>query len=110
MSTLAERLAAMRQAQQPGAVPVPRHDVAEPSTSDAPVAGKRRATPAPVETDVRVRGGRGGSADDDRLDEVRAAVHGELLKTLGPQLYEADLDQDELDQELRTILADVLGA
>ncbi|MFC6344330.1 CpaF family protein, partial [Nocardioides hankookensis] len=56
------------------------------------------------------RGGRAGGADEDRLNEVRGAVHAELLNTLGPRLYEADLDQDELDQELRTILADVLGA
>lgn len=110
MSTLAERLAALRQAQQPGAaVPSPRHDVVE-TPSDSPVAGKRRATPAPTEVEARPRGARTTSADEDRLDEVRAIVHGELLKTLGPQLYESDMDEEELDQELRTILADVLGS
>jgi len=112
VSTLSERLAALRQAQQPGTAPTaPRHDTVEAPADAAPVAGKRRATPAPVSADVdlRSRGGR-PSGDDDRLDEVRATVHGELLKTLGPQLYEADLDQDELDHELRTILANVLAA
>ena len=109
MTTLSERLAAMRQAQQPTAQPsAPRHDVVE-TTSDSPVGGKRRATPAPTVPEPRAPGARQG-ADDDRLDEVRATVHGELLKALGPQLYESDMDEEELDQELRTILADVLAA
>jgi len=112
MSTLSERLAAMRQAQQPSSAPAaPRHDTVD-APSDAPSGGKRRATPAPAaaaDNDLRARGGR-PSGDEDRLDEVRAIVHGELLNTLGPRLYEADLDQDELDQELRTILADVLAS
>jgi pilus assembly protein CpaF len=111
MSTLSERLAALRQAQQAVTAPAAqRHETVEAPT-DSPVAGKRRATPAPVSPDSepRVRGAR-PTGEDDRLDEVRATVHSELLKTLGPQLYEADLDQDELDQELRTILADVLAA
>ena len=37
-------------------------------------------------------------------------MHGELLKQLGPHLYDAEMDQDELDQEVRTVLADVLAA
>jgi pilus assembly protein CpaF len=112
MTTLSERLAAMRQAQQPSSAPAaPRHDTVDAPT-DTPSGGKRRATPAPAsvaDADLRARGGR-PTGDEDRLDEVRAIVHGELLNTLGPRLYEADLDQDELDQELRTILADVLAS
>jgi pilus assembly protein CpaF len=111
VSTLSERLAAMRQTQQVS-VPAPRIDVTEPpgpAGGDVPVAGKRRATPAPVLPEAaRLRERQ--SADEDRLQEVRAAVHEELLQALGPQLYEADLDTDELDQALRTILAEVLGA
>ena len=37
-------------------------------------------------------------------------MHVELLKQLGPHLYDADMDQDELDQRVRAVLADVLGS
>ena len=36
-------------------------------------------------------------------------VHTELLKQLGPHLYAADMDQQELDQRVRAVLADVLS-
>ncbi len=111
MSTLSERLAAMRQVQQTPAAPE-RLDVAEPAISTAPAGGKRRSTPAPAPVEVarRTAAAAAPAVEDDRLEEVRAAVHAELLKTLGPQLYETDMDTDELDQELRTILADVIAA
>ena len=32
-------------------------------------------------------------------------MHTELLKQLGPQLYDANLDQAELDQRVRAVLA-----
>jgi pilus assembly protein CpaF len=46
----------------------------------------------------------------DRLEAVKASVHTELLKQLGPTLYAADLDQQELDQKVRAVLADVLSS
>lgn len=46
----------------------------------------------------------------DRLEDLKASVHAELLKELGPQLYDADMDQEELDQRVRTVLAEVLAA
>ncbi len=46
----------------------------------------------------------------ERLEELKAHVHAELLKELGPQLYDADMDQDELSQKVRGVLADVLGS
>ena len=46
----------------------------------------------------------------DRLEEVKARVHTELLKQLGPTLYAADMDQQELDIRVRAVLADVLAA
>jgi pilus assembly protein CpaF len=36
-------------------------------------------------------------------------VHAELLKQLGPHLYAADMDQQELDQRVRGVLAEVLS-
>ena len=37
-------------------------------------------------------------------------MHAELLKQLGPQLYDANLDQDELASRVRQVLKDVIGA
>ena len=46
----------------------------------------------------------------DRIEELKASVHSELLRQLGPHLYDAEMDQEELDQTVRTVLSDVLGA
>jgi pilus assembly protein CpaF len=46
----------------------------------------------------------------ERLEELKASVHTTLLKELGPQLYDADMDHDELDRKVRAVLADVLGS
>ena len=45
----------------------------------------------------------------DRMETVKGTVHAELLKQLGPTLYAADLDQQELDKRVRAVLADVLA-
>jgi pilus assembly protein CpaF len=45
----------------------------------------------------------------DRLDELKSSVHTELLKELGPQLYDAEMDQADLDQRVRAVLADLLS-
>ena len=37
-------------------------------------------------------------------------MHTELLKQLGPTLYAADMDQQELDQKVRAVLGDVLSS
>jgi pilus assembly protein CpaF len=49
----------------------------------------------------------GGS--EARFTELKATVHGELLKQLGPQLYDAELPPEELAAKVRTTLKDVLG-
>ncbi len=36
-------------------------------------------------------------------------MHAELLQQLGPHLYDADLDQSELDTRVRSVLADLLS-
>ncbi len=50
------------------------------------------------------------SGQADRLEELKSSVHVELLKQLGPHLYDADIDQNELDQRVRAVLSDVLGS
>ena len=56
-------------------------------------------------------GRRAGCANprQDRLDELKQSVHAELLRQLGPQLYESDMDSTELDQRVRGVLADALA-
>ncbi|MFC5728386.1 MULTISPECIES: CpaF family protein [Nocardioides] len=50
------------------------------------------------------------SQEADRIEELKASVHAELLKRLGPHLYDADMDQQELDQTVRNVLSEVLGS
>ena len=52
----------------------------------------------------------GAAAQHDRLEELKSNVHVELLKELGPHLYDANMDQHELDRRVRAVLADVLAA
>jgi pilus assembly protein CpaF len=49
-------------------------------------------------------------AESDRYDELKASVHNELLVQLGPQLYDANLSQSELEAKVRTALIDVMAA
>ncbi|MEN8672772.1 CpaF family protein [Nocardioides sp.] len=51
-----------------------------------------------------------GSGQTDRIDELKSSVHVELLKQLGPHLYDADIEPNELDQRVRGVLADVLSS
>ena len=83
MSTLSERLAAAQRPQSPA-----------PTDSLVASPGKRRA-PVPPDT--------------DRFEELKSGVHKELLQQLGPQLYDADLPQAELNERVRTALGEVLG-
>jgi pilus assembly protein CpaF len=50
------------------------------------------------------------TSQNDRLEEVKQTVHSQLLKQLGPKLYAADMDQNELDRQVRQVLGEVLGA
>ena len=121
MSSLADRLAAARQAEQaaadadapqgPDAGAPPTADAASTTPAAAPAAGSsavaaaaRRTAPEPP------RKTRLTSQQGDRIEELKQSVHTELLKQLGPQLYDADMDQDQLDQRVRAVLADVLSA
>jgi pilus assembly protein CpaF len=46
----------------------------------------------------------------DRFVELKNTVHAELLKQLGPQLYDTDVDEEELAGKVRGTLKDVLTA
>ena len=49
-------------------------------------------------------------AAKDRFEDLKESVHTELLQQLGPQLYDANLEADELEAKVRGVLADVLAA
>ena len=45
----------------------------------------------------------------ERIDELKESVHAELLKQLGPQLYNTEMEADEIEEKVRSILADALA-
>lgn len=131
MSSLSDRLAAARQeaaaaAQGKHAAPSTEDDLAVEGagTPDAPVPApaaeveSKAKTPGPLSsrTAVAATEGRPGARrtmaaqEADRIEELKSSVHAELLKQLGPHLYDAEMDQDELDQKVRSVLSEVLGA
>ena len=72
---------------------------------DAAAVRSHRATPSASRVAQRR-----GSAEHERLEELKQDVHTELLKQLGPQLYDANLDQAELDQRVRAVLAELMSS
>lgn len=114
MSSLSDRLAAARDGGAPlSGKHASRDDggPAAPETAARPGgAGVPPAPPAPAPSSINQRRTLSSSQANDRIEELKASVHVELLKQLGPQLYDADMDQNELDQKVRAVLADVLAA
>ena len=125
MSSLAERLAAARKQSESGAAPEPPPPPRGPEEDDQQGApprggnagnggssgdegGNRTRSATPVSTS-RV-GTRRGNAEHERLEELKQDVHTELLKQLGPQLYDANLDQAELDQRVRAVLSTLMSS
>jgi pilus assembly protein CpaF len=123
VSSLSDRLAAARRHSEVGKHAAGAADVAPSGaparTGDTPVAAP--ATPTEVRTPAQaptppVKAAEPTSArralasqQNDRLDEIKSSVHGELLKQIGPQLYDAEMDQQQLDQQVRAVLSDVLA-
>lgn len=94
MPSLSDRLAAARAATGPT-------DPAAPTAPVVPPSPAEHAEPAPRRT-LRPA--------HDRIEELKARVHGELVQELGPHLYDADMDSDDLDERVRAVLAEVLAA
>ncbi len=72
-------------------------------------AAETRNAPT-VNLDVSARRGKNGQGAVDRIEELKSSVHVSLLQQMGPRLYDSDMDQNELDTEVRKVLVDVLGA
>jgi pilus assembly protein CpaF len=122
VSSLAERLAAARKQSESGATPPPA-----PPPRGADEKDQAGATPPPRsggngggdDGGMRARtnpaapsrvGTRRDNAEHERLEELKQDVHAELLKQLGPQLYDANLDQAELDQRVRAVLSQLMSS
>ena len=90
-------------------------------------AGKRRADVPPLvgtepartpatprasssTAEPSLRRGFATASQNDRIEELKSSVHVQLLQQMGPRLYDSDMDQNELDTEVRKVLADVLGS
>ncbi len=74
--------------------------------SQSPAAESRNAPTVNLDTSAR----RGKNGQVDRIEELKSSVHVSLLQQMGPRLYDSDMDQNELDTEVRKVLVDVLGA
>ncbi len=125
MSTLSERLEAARRAALLAEAEEPA--AGQDDTTNSTVADHADAvddTPAPAAPWTEVRGARASapraeepvaprrsivSGQTDRIDDLKGSVHVELLKQLGPHLYDSDLEPTELDQRVRAVLADLLS-
>ncbi len=130
MSSLSERLEAARREAQ-GKHPGP--GAADPTRPEGPVLTEEPPTTATTSKSPAKKaaagplaqrtGGSAGAPDNrsaqrralagqeaDRIEELKSSVHAELLKELGPHLYDAEMDQAELEQRVRTVLAEVLSA
>jgi len=77
---------------------------AEPAPR-TPAAAPQQATPESAAAPRRMLAG----AQNERLEELKSGVHAELLKQLGPHLYDAEIDQNELDRQVRGVLHDLLS-
>ncbi|MEJ7775695.1 MAG: CpaF family protein [Nocardioidaceae bacterium] len=91
---------------EPGPAPEVPH-----ASGSAAVASAAKRVSAKATADAAANQRRTISATQhDRIEELKGSVHVELLKQLGPHLYDADMDQNELDQRVRGVLAEVLGS
>ncbi|UDY22525.1 CpaF family protein [Nocardioides sp. Kera G14] len=94
----AEEVAGKRRAEGPAVTPPPAaQPVVAPTltTANVPAEGSPRRS--------------FGGQQTDRIEAIKVSVHEQLLKQLGPQLYDSDMDARELDHRVRAVLQDVLS-
>ncbi|WP_211225720.1 CpaF family protein [Nocardioides alkalitolerans] len=80
-----------------------------PDAGRAEVPGRHKPLPAKPEVTSGARRAL-VAQQQDRIEEIKANVHGQLLQQLGPQLYDAKMDQSELENRVRVVLQEVLSA
>ncbi len=111
MSSLGDRLAAVTGRGGEGEEPTEETT----GSTNTPVPGRRRAVttvssrPGAPASAAPGASGRLAHSKVDRLDEIKATVHAQLLRELGPQLYDADMDATDLESRVRKALSDVIA-
>ncbi len=134
MSSLGDRLSAARKAVESDDVDFVHDDLVEddarprPCSSPRPNWSATRSSPSsrrtppstPATTPPRLRPRQRcpsrrarrramPTTQQERMEELKATVHAELLKQLGPKLYGGEMDVNELDRQVRAVLGDVLA-
>jgi pilus assembly protein CpaF len=82
------------------------------SLTDRLSAASRDRGTATVTTQDAINNGHrkaSGPSSQDQFGELKARVHSTLLQQLGPQLYDADLTQSELEGLVRATLQEVMA-
>ncbi|HTY73158.1 MAG TPA: CpaF family protein [Actinomycetes bacterium] len=74
------------------------------------LAEARRARSADTSAQPRNRDAQPARHSTDPFADLKRTVHQTLLENLGPQLYDAQLTQAELEQRVRLTLSEVLAA
>lgn len=82
---------------------------AAPSSFEAGVANRRVTDTPHGRVDPGAFGRRASDTQTGRIEELKSNVHIELLKQLGPHLYDSNMDQAELDSRVRGVLGEVLS-
>ena len=124
MSSLSDRIAALGRTSEstpPAGEPAPVATVVAPSTAPTRHADVDRAVadgtapaapaaPTPSRLTVMAESSGARLGAEDRFQDLKEHVHSELLQELGPQLYDSNLEAEELAGRVRVVLADVLAA
>ena len=89
--------------------PVPE-PAASPSYSARHAGPRAGSTPPRPEARPETNGRRALAVNQqDRVEELKQAVHAELLKQLGPKLYGGEMSPEDLDRQVRSVLSEVLS-
>ena len=104
--SLSDRLAAARRLQSaPGTPAAPQPAMAAPSSAQAAATATAMT---PVKTGPTSRVDRSRSTKD-AFSELKRVVHSQLVETLGPKLYDAEMSQADLEQQVRLALQTALA-
>jgi pilus assembly protein CpaF len=134
MSSLSDRLAALKREQDPeGSAPDPVTTSVDPtaviagaSHVETEATAKHRGAAGPVTTTApppssgpipsaatahspNSSAERRSAADKGRFDALKGSVHEQLLRQLGPQLYDANLSPEDLESKVRAALVEAMA-
>ncbi len=106
MTSLSERLAAATRGRN-GVDPDPNDVRPTSPTPNGSGSGGDGSTAAPPDK-PRPEPGKKQEPAKGRFHDLKANVHKELLSQLGPELYDANMEQKDLEARVRSVLQDVM--